>query len=51
MRLDSTWELGMENRLLDWMILRMEIINRGEELGEETLPNEYNIDLRFRYEY
>jgi autotransporter translocation and assembly factor TamB len=49
--LDSTWELGMENRLLDWMILRMELINRGEELGAETLPNEYNFDIRFRYEY
>jgi hypothetical protein len=49
--LDSTWELGMENRLLNWMILRMEFINRGEELGAGTAQGEYNFDIRFRYEY
>jgi len=49
--LNSTWELGMENRLLSWMILRMELINRGEELGSGTSQGEYNFDIRFRYEY
>jgi hypothetical protein len=49
--LDSDREVGLEYRLYNRLFLRSEIVNRGGQLADEGLINEYNFDLRLRYEY
>jgi len=49
--LDSDRELALEYRFYNRLWLRSEVINRGREFGEEGLLSEYNIDVRFRFEY
>ncbi len=49
--LDSDREVGLEYRLYNRLFLRSEIVNRGGQLANEGLINEYNFDLRLRYEY
>ena len=48
---DSDIEVGLEYRLYNRLFLRSEVVNQGGRFGEEGLINEYNFDLRLRYEY
>jgi len=49
--MDSDREVGLEYRLYNRLFLRSEIVNRGGQFAEEGLINEYNFDVRLRYEY
>ncbi|MCP4546043.1 MAG: hypothetical protein GY835_06220 [bacterium] len=49
--LDSDIEVGLEYRLYNRLYLKSEVINRGNQLGEDGLANEYNFDITFRYDY
>ncbi len=51
LNLDSDREVGLEYRLYNRLFLRSEIVNRGGQFADEGLINEYNFDLRLRYEY
>ncbi|MDP6418129.1 MAG: translocation/assembly module TamB domain-containing protein [Candidatus Krumholzibacteria bacterium] len=48
---NSSHELGIEKRVRDWVVLRMEVLRQSEQLGEEGTADAYNFDIRFRYEY
>ncbi len=49
--MDSDREVALEYRLYKRLYLRSEVVNRGSEFANEGLVNEYNVDIRFRYEY
>ncbi|MBM4117890.1 hypothetical protein FJ251_09120 [bacterium] len=47
----SDREVALEYRLYNRLYLRSEVVNRGGQYADEGLINEYNVDIRFRYEY
>ncbi|MCB1163469.1 MAG: translocation/assembly module TamB domain-containing protein [Candidatus Latescibacteria bacterium] len=49
--LDSDREVGLDYRLYNRLYLHSEVVNRGGQFADEGLINEYNVDIRFRYEY
>ncbi len=49
--MDTDREVALEYRLYNRLYLRSEVVNRGRGFADEGLVNEYNVDIRFRYEY